>query len=639
MLKYSKGSDLTILNTLYIGPHYDENGDVSKPVIIIVYKDNVTGLVMKEEIVDPDYEYYIIKDEHVKDYNQLFVKMDNVYKVTVPYRNLMKDMAERTGNLEFFYDNNKSNNRNANRMLHSHPALLGTDTHIEDHYRIRFGDLYKNEIIPITKSYLDIELDNRGDNFNGQIDFGKYPVNAVALCMEHVNKTFSFLLRYDDNESAYRFEKEMSPNTFIELKSFIRDQVGGEVGEKKFGLSDMEYQIMFYDDELTLITDVFKCINSYKPNFSLAWNMAFDIPYLISRIEVLGADPTSIICHPDFENKVARYFTDQIHSNVFAERGDFAAISSYTVYLDQMIHFASRRKGQSAINSFSLDSIGEFTVGIKKLDYKHITQDLSELPFIDFKTFVFYNIMDTIVQKCIEVKTGDIDYIFGKCVANNTRYHKGHRQTVYLTNRSRKEFKKFGEGYMLGNNVNALDPDRDTVIPGAIVSSPELISNYSKKQLNGKYIDVFDNSDDYDFRSLYPSVEREFNLAQNTMIGMVKPSTMNITKSVFPERAINSPGGNFLEDYQCGHWLEFCARWFFLADYNELIEDITYYFTEIKNPAIALRLYNYDGTMKGIIEVNKNLPVPGIIYVDKIEQGIEWYIPRKGIGNEISNNG
>ncbi len=633
LLDYQKGSDLTLLNTIYIPQHKNEKGKWEKPIITLIYKDNVTGLKQHKDIKDPDYEYYKIKDGYVEDYPKLIEKIENVEKITVPYRQLQRDIAERTDNLEFYRANIESGNRSENRRLFTHPAIMAADTHIEDHYRLRFSDEYTNEIIPISKTFLDIEIDNRGANFNGTIEYGKYPINAVTVCMEHINKTFTFLLRYEDNKSQDEFVNNISPNLFTELKEFIRNQVGGEEGEKKYGLDQMDYQMLFYDDEVSLIVDIFKCINTYKPDFVLAWNMAFDIPYIITRLITLGYDPREILCHPDFKHKVCDYYIDTRNESMFAERGDYATISSYSIYLDQMIHFASRRKGQSAIASFSLDNIGELTVGIKKLDYRHITQDLSELPFIDYKTFVFYNIMDTIVQKCIEKKTGDVDYIFGKCVQNCTRYHKGHRQTVYLTNRSRKEFKNFGEGYIVGNNVNAIDPDRSTKIPGAFVGDSSLVSDYAKIKINGKPIDVFNLLDDFDFKSLYPSIDREFNLGPNTLIGLIKPEERNMTDSVFKERANESEGGNFLEDLQCHNWLEFCTRWFWMADYGELINDIMEYYTTIKNPADALRKYNYDGTAIGIIKENREVPVPGVIYIDGPEKGIEYYYPRGEINN------
>ena len=82
-----------------------------------------------------------------------------------------------------------------------------------------------------------------------------------------------------------------------------------------------------------------------------------------------------------------------------------------------MIQFASRRKGRGRYPSFKLDAIGETVAGVKKLDYSHITNSLGELPYLDFKTFSFYNVMDVIVQKCIEVCTQDLEYVFTKCLA------------------------------------------------------------------------------------------------------------------------------------------------------------------------------------------------------------------------------
>ena len=73
------------------------------------------------------------------------------------------------------------------------------------------------------------------------------------------------------------------------------------------------------------------------------------------------------------------------------------------------------------------------------------------LPWLDYITFVLYNIFDVIVQKCIEYKTQDLEYIFAKCIVNNTSYKKGHRQTVYLINRMTKEFDKLG--FVIGNNT------------------------------------------------------------------------------------------------------------------------------------------------------------------------------------------
>ena len=104
--------------------------------------------------------------------------------------------------------------------------------------------------------------------------------------------------------------------------------------------------------------------------------------------------------------------------------------------------------------------------------------------------------MDVIVQVCIENKTADIDYIFSKCVANNTRLQKGHRQTVYLANRGIYEFYK--NGFIMGNNVNKFNEKPDSKYFGAYVSSPDMITDDSKMKINGKPMYLFENLDDFD---------------------------------------------------------------------------------------------------------------------------------------------
>ena len=168
----------------------------------------------------------------------------------------------------------------------------------------------------------------------------------------------------------------------------------------------------------------------------------------------------------------------------------------YTVWLDQMIEFASRRKGRGRYQSFKLDAIGEVVAGVRKLDYSHITTDLGKLPYIDFKTFSFYNVMDVIVQKCIEASTNDLEYVFTKCLVNNTNYAKCHRQSVYLANRFCKDFYEYG--YVIGNNKNLWNEKPTTKFPGAMVGDPTHNADSVMLHINGRPTQLSDNAVDFD---------------------------------------------------------------------------------------------------------------------------------------------
>lgn len=602
---YPKGSDITLLNTIYLGQKKDENGKWQKDTMTIVYKDNITGEKKIEEIVQPEYEFYKIKPESGLDtsYNHLFVSEDDVETISVPYTQLKKKIAEVTDNLPFYYDNLKNGNGYANNKLHFDPRIMNSDMHIEDHYRMKFGLNYTNNIIPISKTFFDIEADTI--NMRGDFpEMGECPVNAVSVICEEINKTYVLLLRNPDNPLIQEFEDSINDNLFNELKLFIRNNIGGWKNEIRFGLDKMEYEFLFYDEEINLIVDLFKLIHVTKPDFVLAWNMAFDIPYLIARIQELGYNPEDIICHPDFKYKVCEYFIDERHKNEFAERGDKATIASYSVFIDQMIQFASRRKGQSAFSSMKLDYIGEKVVNVRKLDYSHITTNISKLPYLDYKTFVFYNIMDTIVQKCTESKVADIDYTFSKCILNNTRYDKCHRQTVYLTNRGGKNFRE--DGFIIGNNVNKQNEKPTIKFPGAFVANPKKLSEYPKRKRYGQSINVCDNGDDFDYKSLYPSEMREFNIAPHTQIGRVE-----IPNPIFKEEnPFNDPyftrGGAFIEDLHSGVYLEFGKRWLGLSSYSDLYKEVIEYFTTMHTSFNPVMMYNNDGLMYPIRKVSKD---------------------------------
>lgn len=694
---YPEGSDVTLLNNFYCYPKKNEDtGKWDKGSMTLIYRDNITGEKYNECIEDPDYEYYI-SNEPIN-YPALFIPINETHMIKAPFTSLEKSIAQETGNEAFYRENISNGNRQANKLLHTVNDVFNSDMHIEDHYRFRFDKEYTNEVYSYSKAFFDIEA----DTINMKGDFpepGECPINAITIICQEEKKFYTFLLRNERNPQIAEFEKNINKALFDEIRDLIRTVVGGRKKEIKYELDKYDYQFLFYDeeDEIKLISDLFGLINTYRPDFVLAWNMAFDIPYIIERIKKLGYRPEDIICNPEFNHKIAEYYIDTFHQSDFQARGDYANISSYSVFMCQMIQFASRRKGQSAFSQFGLNYIGNAIAGVKKLDYSHITTNIAELPWKDYKTFVIYNIVDTIVQLVVESVTGDIDYVAGKALMNNTRYAKAHRQTVYLANRGCKEFYK--DGYIICNNHNKYKDKPNGKFPGAIVANPNKLLdiiktklfvgryNYNKqieqdKQqisygqylsrnlkypqdqfeynhdehseeywkpkkeqsmiLDGIPVTVFDedghiickdngygigrtryhdndittdssrilrdgsvripilhNLVDYDYKSLYPSIMIEFNIAPNTQIGKILID-YQIWKDENKYRLHGfDRGGKFLDDFQTQNWIHICNRWFGLASYKDLYIDVISYFQNnysAHNPFFFTR----DGLMNGI---------------------------------------
>ena len=556
---YQPGANITLLNVIYHKPVKDETGKYCEDSLDIIYKDMNTMEKKIQHIKQPKYIYWMTNDGVPTNYCKLCIEKDKVHPIECNYSDLKKNIAENTNNLDFFYNNIRNGNYKENDKLFSIPSVFNADMNIEDYYRWQFDMMYKNEPFIPEKLYFDIEVD--GINAIGDFpEMGECPVNAITLIDESHCQVYTLLLENYNNPLINEFKK--TPNLTTELKAFVQDKVGGKENEIKYGLDKFNYHIMFYDEEIKLIIDAFNVINTLKPDFALAWNIAFDLPYLIYRIINLGYDPAEIICHPDFKVKEVFYFIDK-RADKFEERGDYAQVSSYTVYLDQLITFASRRKGQRAVASYKLDYIGNLVAGVRKLDYSHITTKLQELPYKDYHIFVFYNVMDTIVQLCVEHKIGDIDFVFAKALSVNTRYSKVHRQTTYLINRAIKDF--WDMGYIMGNNNNK--HNQKVGFPGAFVADPMLVSDK-------------------------PSIIDENNMAPNTQYGkMLFPEQLDKKENRFNNDYFDR-GVWFTEDLISHDRLNFCERYLHFAGYEQMYDDIIEYFTTIMPPIRGLKDYD-----------------------------------------------
>lgn len=525
--KYPIGSDITIMNTMYQYRQPDETGKWQSDYIALVYKDNTTGKKDHLILKNPTYIYYLLKDGYKYDYNRLFIESNKVTPVEVPYTNLIESIATNL-HMEAEYNDalQMGNRADFKALVQKDPRIFMSDKSMEDLYRFEFGKYYTNNIIKLKKAFFDIEVDSK---YLVSSDFpepekAECPINAISMMDETKNIEYTYLLRNPENPLIQKFEDECISGKFTnaDIHNFVEAAVGGWKQMKRNKIDNLEFQLFFFDSEIDLLNAFFNQVYTNDPDFIEGWNSSsFDINYIINRIIRLGYDPATIMSDPSWNFPFLKHFIDFKNINDFAERGDYTRLACNTVWMDQMIQFCSRRKAKmGSFTSFKLDDIAWLTAKVHKLDYSHITTNLAELPWLDYKTFVLYNIMDVINQKCIENNTQDLEYIFAKCVVNNTTYAKGHRQTVYLINRMTKEWFKMDENYIIGNNANK-DNAKPEKYRGALVQNPILTSDYSKMKLGNIPIWVTDNLIDFDFKSLYPSTMIEYNIAPNTQIGVI----------------------------------------------------------------------------------------------------------------------
>ena len=626
---YPLGSDLVILDATYHFPNKQQvesyNGvkTVYTPdTMTIVYKDNTTGKKGIEVREKLNYVFYMLKNNvPTPKYDMFFTDMKNLDEIKCKYRDVNKAIAEKLDQYEgttkytdLYKKNVRDGNYKANMDFQKSRRVFGSDIPINDFYRMRFAEQYKNTETPVSRAYLDIEVDVK----LSPTDFptnGNCPINAISYFEHDTKRLFTFLLNQKDvNPKSNEFCTTVDNREFNEeFKGFLNETLGSEK-VKDFKLENIQTKVLTYNDELTLLKDLFGYINYSKPDFLMVWNMSFDIPFIINRILVLGGNPKEIMCihdiSPLYEN--CNYIIDSDHED-FSTKGDYADITSYTVYLDQLIQFASRRRGGARYRSYSLDYIGNEMAGVQKLHYENIAANVMELPYNDYRTFVKYNMMDVLVQYCIEFKADDILYVFDKALLNCTEYKKVHRQTIYLSNRATIMFKNFGN-YVLGNNLNKFKPKPTVKYEGAYVADPCKFGDKYKDKVNGVPIMRASNAIDFDFTRLYPSITQEYNMAPNTEIGYIKIPNKIYEAENATHNEKYTRSGQFIEDMTSECDIEFAHRWFNLASFKEAYADIIEYFNTEESPFYRLvnddllpkQVYNKHPSRRKVIASSKD---------------------------------
>ena len=154
-------------------------------------------------------------------------------------------------------------------------------------------------------------------------------------------------------------------------------------------------------------------------------------------------------------------------------------------------------------------------------------------------------------------------------------------------------------GYILGNMCNT---GESVPYMGALVGDPTHNSDYAKVKQNGQVYNLVDNSDDFDFKSLYPSTTREHNMASDTIIGKIFiDNPVHKLENPYHEEMYDR-GGQYIEDLVTGNSLEFGRRWLHLANFRELMEDIEEYFQyHIPAGNRVYELYDNNGMMKPFV--------------------------------------
>ena len=354
---------------------------------------------------------------------------------------------------------NTSKKFNTEKKIHGHKGLYESDVNI---IFKTFAENYDPTSVPkLNVCFFDIETD-----FNKEVGFAPpedpfNPLTAISLHCNWMDMTICLAL---GPKSMNLEEAKEITNKFENTILFATEK---------------EMLLAFLD----LIDDA---------DILSGWNSeGFDIPYLVNRVSrVLSKSHTRKFCLWDMlprERKFERYGAEQQTYDIHGR-----------VHMDYMQLY--RKYTYHEMHSYSLDAIGEYEVGERKVDYEGT---LDQLYNNDFEKFIAYSRQDVELLVKLDAKLQFID------LANVL----AHSNTVLLQTTmgavAQTDQAIINEAHTKGMIVPDKRYDRDTTTAaGAYVAFP-------KKGMH-KWVGSID------LNSLYPSILRSCNMSTETIIGQVR---------------------------------------------------------------------------------------------------------------------
>jgi DNA polymerase elongation subunit (family B) len=320
------------------------------------------------------------------------------------------------------------------------------------------------------KYYLDIEIQLTSNDFPDPAK-ALMPVNLITFVNED---NVCFVMSTMKN-----LEKDVVSQLETEVNEYFISH--GQTFSLKY---------LFFEKEEDLMKTFFHKVLP-KISFLTGWNViGFDWIYLINRCKRLGIEPMATMpC-----KKTIGQSKMPIHMGL----------------LDYMEVFMNT-KPYKVVENYRLDYIANLVLGTRKLHHEYASMMEAQQ---DIENFVKYNIIDTILVKLIEDKLGLLDVAFAISKFARVDVSKVF-SAVYITETLMcREFLERGK-FMASDRREV---ENEATYDGAYVAKPE--PGYYK------YVSCFD------FASMYPNIQIQFNISPDAYLGKTKPETQPSSETI-----------------------------------------------------------------------------------------------------------
>lgn len=395
--------------------------------------------------------------------------------------------------------------RKSVREICDSPYVYHADISLEALIRASYQERQKHDIIPIRLGSFDIETSVLQDDSTGVI-------NCVTFCAEKTVYTVAldgFMWKYVDGKKIKATEKDLQNQINKDIQHYL----------DKYGFK-IVYKIC--KDEIELLRWIFTQIHKEKVDFIGIWNIGFDIPTVISRIEHYGLKPEEFFCHPDIDKDlwICHFKEDKRPAAHIVEKWHWFYCSHYSQWIDDMLLYARIRKAQSKEPSYTLDAISTKEIGVGKIKLEEGSH--AEMQQYRFVQYWVYNMVDAMLLQMMHWQNGDISQMMR--LTGSSPYPDFSKQTVMLKNIYYKFCLKRGKVFastganMVGPYDQYFSKSGGAVLKAGLVKGIGINAVIERPHMESMVVVL---GADLDFKAYYPSTESMYGLSKENKLATV----------------------------------------------------------------------------------------------------------------------
>lgn len=304
-------------------------------------------------------------------------------------------------------------NRVDMRRICRSPYVYGSDILSTAAIKRSYMDKWPEFITPHSVATFDVETDvvhGTDDIIMATLAFGKRVFTAVqkSFLVGQANVFDRLQRKLVQYLGAMEAAKEDEPVNVVDFLA-------------KRGI---QWEVIEVDREVEVVIEIFRRAHEWKPDFVAIWNIDFDMPKVLRALGKAGLDPKDIFSDPSLPHQFRHFRYKQGPKQKVTASGKVTPIKPaaqwHTVFcpssfyfIDAMCAYKHIRTGAQEEPSYSLDSILQKHLGVRKLKFA-AADGLAPLEWHQFMQsqypleYVIYNVFDCVSMEELDEETNDL---------------------------------------------------------------------------------------------------------------------------------------------------------------------------------------------------------------------------------------